>query len=44
MTSGNTYIVNISAVRNPGYSYASNPFQSAFPYGTSPISSAIVAP
>ncbi len=44
MTSGNTYIVNISAVRNPGYSYASNPFQSAFPYGSSPTSSAIVAP
>lgn len=44
MTSGNTYVINISAVRNPGYSYASNPFQSAFPYGTSPISSAIVAP
>ena len=44
MTSGNTYVVTISAVRNPGYTYASNPFQSAFPYGSSPMASAIVAP
>ncbi len=44
MTSGNTYIVTISAVRNPGYTYASNPFQSGFPYGSSPTASAIVAP
>ncbi|HXC17104.1 MAG TPA: hypothetical protein VNV60_06660 [Holophagaceae bacterium] len=44
MTTGNTYVVTISAVRSPGVNYASNPFQSAFPYGTSPTSSAIVAP
>ena len=44
MTSGNTYVITISAVKNPGYSYASNPFQSAFPYGSSPVASAIVAP
>ena len=44
LTSGTAYVITISAVKNPGYSYASNPFQSAFPYGTSPIASAIVAP
>ncbi|HTL97836.1 MAG TPA: hypothetical protein VL181_03425 [Holophagaceae bacterium] len=44
MTAGNTYVITISAVRNPGVNYASNPFQSAFPYGTSPVASAIVAP
>ena len=44
MTSGSTYVITISAVKNPGYSYASNPFQSAFPYGSSPVASAIVAP
>ncbi|HET6330393.1 MAG TPA: hypothetical protein VFF76_06345 [Holophagaceae bacterium] len=44
MTAGNTYVVTISAVRSPGVNYASNPFQSAFPYGTAPIASAIVAP
>jgi hypothetical protein len=44
MAAGSTYVVVISAIRNPGYSYASNPFQTAFPYGTAPIASAIVAP
>ena len=44
MASGSTYVITISAVKNPGYSYASNPFQSAFPYGSSPVASAIVAP
>lgn len=44
LASGSTYVITISAVRNPGYSYASNPFQSAFPYATSPMASAIVAP
>ena len=44
MTAGTAYVIVISAVRNPGYSYASNPFQSAFPYGSSPIESGIVTP
>lgn len=41
---GNTYVFSISAVKSPGVSYASNPYQAAFPYATAPILSAIVAP
>lgn len=44
LVSGSTYVFTISAVRNPGVNYAAYPFRSAFPYASSPISSAIVAP
>ncbi len=44
MAAGVSYVITISAVRNPGYSYASNPFQSALPYGSSPVASNIVTP
>lgn len=41
---GSTYVFTISAVRNPGVNFAAYPFRSAFPYASSPMSSAIVAP
>lgn len=44
LTAGNTYVFAISAVKSPGVTFASNPYQAAFPYATAPILSAIVAP
>ncbi|HJW32159.1 MAG TPA: fibronectin type III domain-containing protein [Holophagaceae bacterium] len=44
LLSGSTYVFTISAVRNPGVNYAAYPFRSSFPYASSPLNSAIVAP
>lgn len=44
MSTGNTYVVVITAVRSPGVTFATNPYQNSFPYATAPIASAIVAP
>lgn len=44
MLPGSTYVITVSAVRFPGVNFSQYPFQTAFPYASAPVMSAIVAP
>lgn len=44
MVPGSTYVITISSVRFPGVNFAQYPFETALPYASAPMMSAIVAP